>query len=135
MFYLLLCISKNKFIQMKKEIKIGDKTFEFKSPNILDKSTTDMMNDWCRLVEQQKSDEDVWTVIPELPQYKFKNLQIKSSPFETTDDNTEMTITFKYDEFEDLSTYGQLKSALEDLEKDLNSNEAKKKLKNWTKKQ
>ena len=126
MFYLLLCISKNKFIQMKKEIKIGDKTFEFKSPNILDKSTTDMMNDWCRLVEQQKSDEDVWTVIPELPQYKFKNLQIKSSPFETTDDNTEMTITFKYDEFEDLNTYEQLKSALEDLEKDL---------KNWTKKQ
>lgn len=132
---MLLCVSKNKFIQMKKEIKIGDKTFEFKSPNILDKSTTDMMNDWCRLVEQQKSDEDVWTVIPELPQYKFKNLQIKSSPFETTDDNTEMTITFKYDEFEDLNIYEQLKSALEDLEKDLNSNEAKKKLKNWTKKQ
>ena len=46
-----------------------------------------------------------------------------------------MTITFKYDEFEDLNTYGQLKSALEDLEKDLNSNEANKKLKNWTKKQ
>lgn len=102
MFYLLLCISKNKFIQMKKEIKIGDKTFEFESPNILDKSTTDMMNDWCRLVEQQKSNEDVWTVIPELPQYKFKNLQVESSPFETTDETTEMTITFKYDEFEDL---------------------------------
>jgi len=119
---------------MKKEIKIGDKTFEFESPNILDKSTTDMMNDWCRLVEQQKSNEDVWTVMPELPQYKFKNLKVVSSPFETTDETTETTITFKYDEFEDLNIYGQLKSALEDLEKDLNSNEVNKKLKNWTKK-
>jgi hypothetical protein len=77
-------------------------TEETASPNILDKSTTDIMNDWCRLVEQQKNNEDVWTVIPELPQYKFKNLQIEGSPFETIDDTTEMTITFKYDEFEDL---------------------------------
>jgi hypothetical protein len=85
---------------MKKEIKIGDKTFEFKSPNIIDNSTTDMMNDWCRLVEQQKNNEDIWTVIPELPQYKFKNLKIESSPFETTEETTEMTVTFKYDDFE-----------------------------------
>jgi len=28
---------------MKKEIKIGDKTFEFSSPNIIDKSTTDVL--------------------------------------------------------------------------------------------
>jgi len=85
---------------MKKEIKIGDKTFEFSSPNIIDKSITDVLNDWCKLVEQQKSNEDVWTVIPELPEYKFKNLKIESSPFETTDDTTEMTITFKCDNFE-----------------------------------
>jgi hypothetical protein len=81
---------------MKKEIKIGEKTFEFTSPNILDKSTIDMMNDWCKLIEQQKSNEDIWTVIPELPQYKFKNLKVESSPFKTN----EMTITFKYDDFE-----------------------------------
>jgi hypothetical protein len=80
---------------MKKEIKIGNKTFEFENPNILDKSTTNMMNDWCRLVEQQKNNEDVWTVISELPQYKFKNLRVKSSLFETTG---ETTVTFKYDE-------------------------------------
>jgi len=85
---------------MKKEIKIGDKTFEFSSPNIIDKSITDVLNNWCKLVEQQKSNEDVWTVIPELPEYKFKNLKIESSPFETTDDTTEMTITFKCDNFE-----------------------------------
>lgn len=41
-------------MKTKKEIKIGDMTFEFNSPNILDKSTLDMMNDWCRLVEQQQ---------------------------------------------------------------------------------
>jgi hypothetical protein len=87
---------------MENEIKIGDKTFEFEIPNILDKSIIDMMNDWYRLIKQQKNNEDVWTVIPELPQYKFKNLQIKSSPFETTEEITEITIVFKYDEFEDL---------------------------------
>lgn len=60
-----------------------------------------MMVDWCELLEQQKGNKDVWTVLPELPQYKFKNLRIESSPFETTDDAAEMTITFKYDDFDD----------------------------------
>lgn len=61
---------------------------------------TDMMNDWSRLIEQQKNNEDVWTVIPELPQYKFKNLQIKTCTF---DENTnEMSYTFKYDEFKNI---------------------------------
>jgi len=83
---------------VKREIKIGDKTFEFNSPNILDKSTTDVLNDWCKLVEQQKDNKDIWTVIPQLPQYKFKNLKMESL-FETIDDTTEMTITFKYDNF------------------------------------
>lgn len=82
---------------MKKEIKIGDKTFEFEIPNVLDKSTTDIMNDWCMLVEQQKNNEDVWTILPELPQYKFKNL---NSQIETTDKTDEITIIFKYDNFE-----------------------------------
>lgn len=84
---------------MKKEIKIGDNTFQFESPNILDKSTTDILNDWCMLIEQQKNNEDVWTVLPELPQYKFKNLKVDSQ-FETTDKTAEMTIVFKYDIFE-----------------------------------
>ena len=51
----------------KKEIKIGDKTFVFNRPNILNKYTIDVLNDWCRLVEQQKNTGDTWTVIPELP--------------------------------------------------------------------
>jgi len=36
-----------------------------------------MMNDWCRLVERQQSNEDVLTVIPQLPQYKFKITKYK----------------------------------------------------------
>ena len=84
---------------MKKEIKIKDKTFKFNFTNILNKSTTDILNDWCKLVEEQKNNEDKWTVIPELPQYKFKNLKIENSLFETTDDVT-MTVTLKYDNFE-----------------------------------
>ncbi len=83
---------------MKHEIKVGDTTFEFNYPEVLDKSTTDMMNDWCRLVEQQKNNEDIWTTIPELPQFKFKNLKIETSPFETSE-NASMDITFHYDEF------------------------------------
>lgn len=51
-FTLCYVLVKINLYNMKKEIKIGDKTFEFNSPNMLDKSTTDMMNDWCRLVEQ-----------------------------------------------------------------------------------
>ncbi len=84
---------------MNKEIKIGNKTFEFDSPNILDKSTIDMMNDWSKLAEQQKNNEDVWTVIPELPQYKFKNLETKSNSFERTEETNEITVTFRYDDF------------------------------------
>lgn len=51
------------------------------------------------LIEQQKNNEDVWTILPELPQYKFKNLKVDSQ-FKTTDKTAEMTITFKYDIFE-----------------------------------
>lgn len=87
---------------MKKEIKIGDMIFEIQIPNISNNSITEMMNDWIRLIEQQNTNEDVWTVIPELPQYKFKNLKIESSPFETIDETVETTITFKYDNFEQI---------------------------------
>jgi len=42
-------------------------------------------------------------VIPELPQYKFKNLKIKSSPFEMNEETVDMTITFKYDDFKEIN--------------------------------
>ena len=91
-------------MKKKEQIVIGKNTFIFNPPNILDKSTTDVMNDWCKLVEQQKNNEDVWTVIPELPQYKFKNLKIENSPFEDTDEAVEMTITFNYDDVTPIQT-------------------------------
>jgi hypothetical protein len=80
-------------------IKIGEKTFEFKMPY---DSITNFLSDWCKLIEKQKSNEDVWTVIPELPQYKFKNLKVESSPFEMKEETVDMTITLKYDEFKEV---------------------------------
>jgi hypothetical protein len=88
---------------MKNIVIIGDKTFEFKIPENL--TTSDVLNDWCKLYERENKNknEDIWTVIPELPQYKFKNLKIKSSPFQMNDETVEMTITFKYDEFKEIN--------------------------------
>ena len=88
---------------MKNEIIVGEKTFEFKMPEDL---TSNILNDWCKLIEQQKNNEDIWTVIPELPQYKFKNLKVISSPFKMKEKTVEMTITFKYDEFKKIN-YGK----------------------------
>lgn len=70
-----------------------------KTMNKMNKSTTDMLKDWCKLVEQQKNNEDVWSTIPEFPQIRFKNLKIESS-FETTEETNEITLTFMYDDFE-----------------------------------
>lgn len=83
-----------------KTIIIRDKTFEFKMPEDL---TSNFLSDWCKLINQQKSNEDIWTVIPELPEYKFKNLKIISPPFEMKEGIVEMTITLKYDEFKEVS--------------------------------
>ena len=60
---------------------------------------TDVLCQWCNLIERPKNN-DVWTVLPELPQYKFKNLYIKNAPFETCGDINDLNITFVYDVFE-----------------------------------
>lgn len=77
---------------MENKIKIGDKTFEFNIPDVINKSTTDMMNDWIRLIEKQKHNKDIWTVLPELPQYKFKNLRVELNQFGTYDNELEMIL-------------------------------------------
>lgn len=61
---------------------------------------TNVLCQWCNLIERQKNNDDYWTVIPELPQYKFKNLYIKSTPFETCDDINDLNVTFVYDVLE-----------------------------------
>jgi len=83
---------------MNKEIKIGDYTFNFIMPEIMDKSVSDILKEWCKLVEKSKKDEDEWTTIPALPQYRFKNLKIV--PCETDVDISQLSITFKYDSWE-----------------------------------
>lgn len=81
--------------------KINNNTFHFELPNIPDVAVSDMMNEWAQKVISINSNEDVWTVIPELPRYKFKNLKVELSPFELNDDVNNLTLTFKYDTFVD----------------------------------
>jgi len=58
-------------------------------------STTDMMlYNWCELIKHEVDKEDTWTVIPELPQYKFKNLRIIHSPIQPTDNNININLIF-----------------------------------------
>jgi len=90
-----------RIIQHENKIIVGDKTFEFKLPE--DLNTHPFLRDWCKLIEKQKNNEDVWMTIPQFPQYEFKNLSIECSPFEIKDENVEMTITLKYDEYKEVS--------------------------------
>lgn len=82
------------------EIKIGDKTFEFTAINTLDESVTNALNEWVKRVKKQESDEpneDIWTTLPEVPQYKFKNLKL--TPNNLEDSPNEITFNFTYEDF------------------------------------
>ena len=81
----------------KHEIKIKDKIFVFELPDGLD--IDEAVNDWVEL-KAEKYKKDVWTTIPCLPQYKFKNLKIIEDDFD--DDKVELNVTFQYDEFKDI---------------------------------
>jgi hypothetical protein len=84
---------------MKNNIKVGEYSFEFKIPEFEKPNTSiyDMMNDWKNLIESQNIDK--WVIIPELPQYKFKNLKI-DMVLNESENNVEQNITFLYDDFE-----------------------------------
>ena len=84
---------------MKKEIKVGDNTFELNIPDAIDKPVYDTMVEWCKLIENQKIDEDEWYTIPALPQYQFKNLKWIINQNEN--ENFELTINFIYDDFKE----------------------------------
>ena len=98
---------------MKKEIKVGDKTFEFKFPDDLklgtsledkiingdEDSVARHLLEWAKMYADVENKEDVWTEFEQLPGYKFKNLKIESQ----SDMNMDaLNITFKCDEFQNL---------------------------------
>ena len=92
---------------MNKEIKIGDKTFnivfptEKKIEELNQKNDiTRFLNDWCKLIEKQKEEKNIWYEFPQLPGYKFKNLEVIESPIEVAEDKYQVSITFKYDDVE-----------------------------------
>lgn len=58
------------------------------------------LKEWSKLGQTSiKQLNDVWTVLPILPQYKFKNLTIKTSPFEILDAVSDVNITLTYDDY------------------------------------
>jgi len=58
-----------------------------------------VLNEWAKLIKSQKQEGDVWTVIPELPRYRFKNLSLITHPYIEHPDKIETSLTFKYEDF------------------------------------
>ena len=65
-------------------------------------STEEFLNDWLNVVNKVETidisdtEDDKWSTLSCLPQYKFKNLKIENNKI--TDDITKNDITFKYDD-------------------------------------
>jgi len=93
---------------MKKEIKIGENIFTFEliaPPTPIDDSIKEVLEDWCKLTEECEIKEDVWTEIPLLSDYRFKNLRIKTeSEFIVTGEESSVVrnVSFTCDKFEKL---------------------------------
>jgi hypothetical protein len=97
---------------MKRQIKVGGKTFEFQFPAGLelheelnaveDSVMAKALFEWCKLAAPVESPKDVWVELEQLPGYKFKNLKVEQSEILEGDDANEITFTFKYDEFKEI---------------------------------
>lgn len=93
---------------MKKEIKVGKNIFKFEfvpPPAPIENSVKEALENWCKLTEECKIKEEVWTEIPLLPGYKFKNLRLKtSSDFIITGEESPIVtnVNFTCDKFEKL---------------------------------
>jgi hypothetical protein len=65
----------------------------------MDTTVFNVLSEWAKLIKSQKQEGDVWTVIPELPKYRFKNLTLVTSPFIEHPDRIETSLTFTYEDF------------------------------------
>lgn len=64
------------------------------------KSVSSVLYDWYSMVYNDEDDLGEWYTISLLPEYRFKNLEIIDCPFDEGEEVTDITITFKYDEYE-----------------------------------
>ena len=86
---------------MKYEFTNGDNTYSWTLPPVFDDATMSYINDWAERIKKAEAEpEDVWTVIPAFPNYRFKNLQLVHEPMMETEEEVQLTITLKYDEVE-----------------------------------
>ena len=79
---------------------IGDTSFTLKLPNIIEPSVASVIKDWIKISEKSNDvvKKDVWSSIPQFPNYRFKNLVILDDSKIEEDDG--ITFKLQYDEYE-----------------------------------
>jgi hypothetical protein len=88
---------------MKKDIKVGDNTFEFNFPIDVKNGSFQIMQDWCKLIKDCTCDKDSWYEIPQIPGYKFKNLKLIIDDVSNLLSESSLETSFKivYDDYID----------------------------------
>jgi len=88
-----------------KKVNIGDKEFSVELNKSSDNQMYKMLMDWKNEIEKGKNnEEDLWYQIPALPQFLFKGLKMVDTSITENSDANDMTITFKYDDWQKNNT-------------------------------
>jgi len=88
-----------------KKVNIGDKEFSVELNKSSDNQMYKMLMDWKNEIEKGKNnEEDLWYQIPVLPQFLFKGLKMVDTSITENSDANDMTITFKYDDWQKNNT-------------------------------
>ena len=89
-----------------KKVNIGDKEFSVELNKSSDNQMYKMLMDWKDEIEKCKTDEpeDLWYQIPALPQFIFKGLKMVDTSMTENFDANNISITFKYDEWQKYNT-------------------------------
>jgi hypothetical protein len=88
-----------------KKVNISDKEFSVELNKSSDNQMYKMLMDWKDEIEKGKTDEeDLWYQIPALPQFLFKKLKMVDNQITENSEGNNMTITFKYDDWQKNNT-------------------------------
>lgn len=82
-----------------KKVNIGNKEFSVELNKSSDNQMYKMLMDWKDEIEKGKK-EDLWYQISALPQFLFKGLKIVDTSMTENSDTNDVTITFKYDDWQ-----------------------------------
>jgi len=88
-----------------KKVNIGDKEFSVELNKSSDNQMYKMLMDWKDKIGKDKNKkEDLLYQISALPQFLFKGLKIVDISIAENSDANDMTITFKYDDWQKNNT-------------------------------